>query len=356
MSLTFGDFAYDAPNESFANDFGRPLSEIKLLVVDQNGEIHIGPFMEIIDFFQKGDHLVWNDVGISESRLSGITEPDGVGIDISFQIPQDDFVWEVVIFSDTGMPPESGEFSLLSGTIKGEFLGKDEEFDGGYWIKRNTYQAYRGKVKIDHDEPALRALLEQSGKYMHPWYNDLNSYSPEQLNPVITEKTGAALLSEPSRRFSQPMIDELTNKGVEHVKVSLYMNFSWNVPQADVRLSDYHMNEERIVVGESAVESLQRAMDKKNQIISIGTSGVRALESIDKPLHPFDGKTDIFISPEHEMKYCDALLTNLHNTMDTHLIMAAAFCRQERIMAAYDRAVKEKMRFGIFGDSMLVFK
>jgi len=166
MSLTFGDFAYDAPNESFANDFGRPLSEVKLLVVDANGEIHIKPFTEVTDFFHKDDYLVWNDVGISKSRLSGTAEPGEVNIDVSFQIPQDDFIWEVVIFSDAGMPPESGKFSLLSGTIKGEFLGKDEEFDGGYWIKRNVYQAYRGKVKIDQDEQALRTVLEQSGKYI----------------------------------------------------------------------------------------------------------------------------------------------------------------------------------------------
>jgi S-adenosylmethionine:tRNA ribosyltransferase-isomerase len=193
------------------------------------------------------------------------------------------------------------------------------------------------------------------GEYMQPWYADLSALAPSELNPQVSDIERGVLLSEPSRRFTSEMLDELRRKKVQSVFVSLAMSFSWNQSKPDMRLSDYKMNAEEFELPAESAEILRTALAERSRIISIGTSCVRVLESVSVPPSAVRSRTNLFISPGFEFRYCDALLTNLHNSMGTHVIMASAFGGRELVIEACRQAVKENYRFGIFGDSMLVF-
>ena len=110
-------------------------------------------------------------------------------------------------------------------------------------------------------------------------------------------------------------------------------------------------------IGEEAAEIVNKAKDNKYRICAVGTTVVRTLESSVSTtgyLKPFDGWTNKFIFPPYEFKVPDMMISNFHLPYSTLLMMVAAFTGYDLLFDAYKTAVKEKYRFGTYGDAMLV--
>jgi S-adenosylmethionine:tRNA ribosyltransferase-isomerase len=352
--LRFQDFAFDATPAHFQGE-QRAIEDIRLIVVDAvTGTIHHDWMPNIGTYFRSNDTLIWNDVGISRSRLQG-TAGTKKSVDICFLLKDthDDHVWDVVVLAEQDLPVD-GTFALAGGSIYGEFLGKTLDFDGSYYIERGRYQGYRGRVRIQASPEVLRHVLETSGKYMHPWYVNLNELPESILNPITALKPGSVLLSEPARRFTAEMLTDLRNRQVAFMSVSLALSFSWQEFTPNQRLKDYAMSAEEYAISPEAVDLLMRSLKEQRRIVSIGTSGIRVLESLPIPPVPASGRTTLFVSPGFRFKYCDALLTNLHNPKGTHVIMACAVGGRELVLEACRQAADRQYRFGINGDSMLI--
>ncbi len=235
-------------------------------------------------------------------------------------------------------------------------LGKSKAFDGSYWVEHHRYVGYRGWIEVEQSPAEIRALLEKEGHYMQPWYADLNGLVAEQRNPFLATRPGGILLSEPSRRITPDMLQGFEARGISKTFISLWMSFSWNQAQAGTDLKDYSMNEEEFEVLPEALDQVTTARSAKRRVISVGTSGVRALESLAHPPQPCRRRTDLFIQPGFDFRFCDGMLTNLHNSMGTHVIMASAFGGAELVIEACRQAVERGYYFGIHGDSMLVLR
>ncbi len=353
-SLTFNDFAFDLPQELFKNDSFRSTNDIRLIVVDSvNETIKHDMFRNVTDYFDQNDLLVFNDSGITPSRLTAKLE-NGECIDICFLMKslEKENQWETIVLYEDSNP--IGNIFDIEGVIKGKVIKKTLDFDGGYWVEKDRYKGFRGFVEINVDEVSLRKLLNKQGKLMHPWYADLNNLKVTKLNPYMSSRTGSVLLSEPSRRITKEMIDIMNQKGVTYMKPTLNMSFSWQLVYSEQKLEDYHMNYEEFRVEQEDIDILEKAVKENKRIVSVGTSGARILESLDVPPKAVNSRTNIFIAPGHKFKYTDCLLTNLHNSMGTHVVMASAFANRELVLEACNIAVKDGYRFGIYGDSMLV--
>lgn len=355
--LRFRDFDFPVSDKQFQPP-QRRVDDIRLLVADAatNSLIH-DHFINLPSYFDHRDVLVWNNAGIGRSRLQGSTS-HGVGIDLCFLLQHEqrgNGVWEAVILSEEHPTPRKGSFSLADGAVKGELLGWLQEFDASYWVKRNHYDGYRGLVRISPSPEELRKILDQHGLLMHPWYTDLNELPSNVLNPVGTSRPTSTLLSEPARRIDQDMRNKLIAQGIRSIWPSLFMSFSWRQAAPKMRLIDYEMNDEEFEISDSDVAALRSYLAEGYRVTSIGTSGVRVLESLDTLSSGKRGRTGVFIAPGFHLRHVHGLLTNLHNPMGTHIIMAAAFGGHDFIMHAYREAVKEGYYFGIHGDSMLVF-
>ena len=68
----------------------------------------------------------------------------------------------------------------------------------------------------------------------------------------------------------------------------------------------------------------------------------------------YEGRTRCFIYPPYNFRLVDALLTNFHLPKSTLLLLVSAFAGRERILSAYEEAVREKYRFYSYGDAMLI--
>lgn len=87
--------------------------------------------------------------------------------------------------------------------------------------------------------------------------------------------------------------------------------------------------------------------------VAVGTTSCRALESW-AATGRTSGWTELFIRPPYEFKAVKALLTNFHLPKSTLLMLVCAFAGRERVLAAYEAAVKERYRFFSYGDAMLI--
>ena len=61
------------------------------------------------------------------------------------------------------------------------------------------------------------------------------------------------------------------------------------------------------------------------------------------------------IYPGYTFKGIDAIITNFHLPESTLIMLISAFSSREKVLAAYEEAVKERYRFFSFGDAMFIY-
>jgi S-adenosylmethionine:tRNA ribosyltransferase-isomerase len=354
QTLCFRDFDFKVADRQFARGPTAP-EDVRLVVVDaRDGSIAHDTFPNLASYFGSDDLLLENSAGIGRSRLQGVAD-NGVRIDVCFLLDRSENCWECVMLGDGVQAPEAGAFELAGGAVKGRIIERTQDFDGPYWIEKNRYHGYRGLVEISVGPKTLRAELDARGSYMHPWYTNLNDLPEETLNPAGITSATAALLAEPARRMNGEIRNALHARGVDRAVITLFMSFSWQQSRPDQRLADYQMNPEEIAMAEDEVAKLRSALAAGKRVTGIGTSGIRVVESLPSLERGYSGLTDCFVAPGFRFRHSHGLLTNLHNPMGTHVIMAAAIGGHDLVMKAYRECVELGYHFGIHGDSMLVF-
>ena len=117
------------------------------------------------------------------------------------------------------------------------------------------------------------------------------------------------------------------------------------------------MDSEYFEVSPQTSMAINQAKKRHKKIIAVGTSTVRALETIaisGFQVTPKRGWTDKFIYPPYDFKMVDAMITNFHQPKSTLLMMVSAFADRDLIMKAYKEAKKNNYRFLSYGDAMLI--
>ncbi|MFZ4583310.1 MAG: S-adenosylmethionine:tRNA ribosyltransferase-isomerase, partial [Paludibacter sp.] len=97
--------------------------------------------------------------------------------------------------------------------------------------------------------------------------------------------------------------------------------------------------------------------DENRSICAVGTTVMRALETVvgtEGKIKAYEGWTNKFIFPPYDFTVANALITNFHLPYSTLLMLAASFGGYDSVMNAYEVAIKEGYRFGVYGDAMLI--
>ena len=119
------------------------------------------------------------------------------------------------------------------------------------------------------------------------------------------------------------------------------------------------MHAERAVLSAGTAAHLNEAHAAGGRIVAVGTTSLRTLESAASPdgvLHPFDGETDIFITPGYRFRAVDALLTNFHLPRSTLFMLVSAFMGLDAMKRAYREAIAQGYRFYSYGDACLLLR
>ena len=179
----------------------------------------------------------------------------------------------------------------------------------------------------------------------------------ENYQTIFAKHEGAVAAPTAGMHFSRELMKRMEIKGIDFAYITLHVGLG-NFREVDVEdLTKHKMDSEQIFVTPETVKIVNNAKDEKHKICAVGTTVVRTLESCVTTkgrLTEFEGWTNKFIFPPYDFSVPDAFISNFHLPYSTLLMMVAAFGGYEYVMEAYNQAVKEKYRFGTYGDAMLI--
>ena len=336
------DFYYDLPEELIAQHPLKNRSDSRLMLLNKdNGEIEHKHFYDIINYLNPGDVLVLNNTKVMPARLFGHRENKDEKIEVLLLKQKEDDIWECL--TKPGKKTKIGSKIIFSDKLKAEVVDISE--DGSRYIKF----FYNG---------IFNEILDELGEMPLPPYIKEKLEDKSRYQTIYSKVEGSAAAPTAGLHFTEKLLEEIKNKGTDIVYLTLHIGLGTFRPVKADRIEDHQMHSEYYILNEDAAKRINKARENGNRVIAVGTTSVRTLESIaadDGRLSEKSGWTDIFIYPGYKFKAVDALITNFHLPESTLVMLVSAFASKEKILNAYNEAIKEKYRFFSFGDAMFIY-
>ena len=341
------DFHYELPEELIAQAPLPERSASRLLLVPpgdaalSSGEFADMGVRDLPSLLQPGDLLVFNDTRVIPARLFGNKATGGrVEILIERLLANNEARAQLGVSKS----PKPGSRIALDAGGEAEVLARD---DAGFW-----------HLRFHLPEPLENWLLHAGRLPLPPYIQrEPGADDAERYQTVFAKEVGAVAAPTAGLHFDDALLDALRARGIEFGHVTLHVGAGTFQPMRVDDIHEHRMHSEWINVGAELVQQVRRTRASGGRVVAIGTTVLRALESalVDGELQPFAGDTSIFICPGYRIRSVDALLTNFHLPESTLLMLVSAFAGKERIVAAYEHAVRERYRFFSYGDAMLLF-
>ncbi len=336
------DFRYDLPQELIAQDPLEDRSSSRLLVLDKDtGEITHKHFYDIIDYLDEGDCLVLNETKVIPARLMGVKKDTGAVVEILLLKRKSKTVWECLVKPGkkcrVGAVIEFGE-GLLTGTVS-------DIVEEGNRI-----------IEFEFDG-IFEEILDKLGTMPLPPYITHTLKDRNRYQTVYAKNDGSAAAPTAGLHFTKELLKDIEDKGVKLAKVTLHVGLGTFRPVKVSDVRQHHMHSEFFQVSKEAADIINSTRANGKRVICVGTTSTRTVESAsdDKGyLKETSGWTDIFIYPGYKFKVSDALITNFHLPESTLVMLVSALAGREKVLHAYEEAVKEKYRFFSFGDAMFI--
>jgi len=342
------DFHFDLPEELIAKAPKEDRASSRLLQLNGNsGDIDHHIFADIVNLVEPGDLLIFNNTRVIPARLFGQKESGGK-VEILVERLLDEH--SVLAHVRANKSPKPGNVLVLEGEVRAEMVARHDDLF---------------ELKFLGDETVLSAL-ERKGHMPLPPYIDRpdTEEDKERYQTVYNEKPGAVAAPTAGLHFTDALLQQLKDKGVQTEFVTLHVGAGTFQSVRVDNVEEHKMHSEYAEVPQSVVDAIVATKKAGNRVIAVGTTSVRSVESaawksgIDRTeiteLKPFTGETDIFIYPGFEFKVIDAMVTNFHLPESTLIMLVSAFAGQDNILKAYNEAVAEKYRFFSYGDAMLL--
>ncbi len=348
--MKLSQFKYTLPQELIALYPAENRDESRLMVLHkETGEIEHKVFKDLVGYFREHDVLVFNNTKVFPARLYGNKEKTGAEIEVFLlrELNREQRLWDVLVDPARkiriGNKLYFGENDVLVAEVIDNTTSRGRTlrflFDGTYEEFKQTLYSL-----------GVTPLPKFINRPVEPEDN-------ERYQTIFAKHEGAVAAPTAGLHFSRELLKRLEIVGVEFAEITLHVGLG-NFRSVDVEdLTKHKVDSERIIISEEAAVLINRAKERKSRICAVGTTVVRTLESSVSTLgmvKPFNGWTNKFIFPPYEFRVPDMLVSNFHLPYSTLLMMVAAFAGYNQLFDAYRLAVKEKYRFGTYGDAMLI--
>ena len=316
-----------------------------LFLERKSGKISNHNFTEIVSLLPKSSCLVINNTKVLPARIPGKRQSGGK--------------IEALLIEENN----NGDWSAIvrkAGRIK---QGERLEFCDGKLLAKAKERLEEGEWILEFEETeCLKELLEDVGLPPLPPYierrkaSDLqNTKDRERYQTCFATEPGAIAAPTAGLHFTPEILTEIGNRGIDILEITLHVGLGTfsSIDQEDIR--KHKMHAEFFSVSSQTLLQLQVYQNNNKQIINIGTTSVRVLETLVRQnFQESSGWTEIFIYPPCKFKMTDGLLTNFHLPKSTLMLLVSAFCGREFLLSSYQHAVAEKYRFFSYGDCMLI--
>lgn len=339
-NLKTTDFDYHLPEARIAQTPLEPRHNSRLLVLRRNQpELEHSHFWNIGAYLHPGDLLVINRTRVIPARIYAV-KPTGGKAEILLLRRVDALTWEALV----------GGKRILT--------GKTLTIESG--LLAEVVENLEGSRRLIRFSQPVEPFLPAIGQMPLPPYIHTRLQNPERYQTVYADQPGSAAAPTAGLHFTPELMQQLTAHGVRFAEVTLHVGLDTFAPVTEEDPSTHQIHTEWCEVKEDVVDAVRLTKQQGGRVIAVGTTSVRTLESAaryastDEVLRPFAGATDLFILPGYTFKVVDAMITNFHLPKSTLLMLVSAFAGRERMLAAYEEAVRLEYRFFSFGDAMLI--
>jgi S-adenosylmethionine:tRNA ribosyltransferase-isomerase len=219
-----------------------------------------------------------------------------------------------------------------------------------------------GSLLLDFEgEEPVELLLERAGRMPLPPYIAGRRKTDERdagdYQTMFAREAGAVAAPTAALHFTPGLMEALAAAGIGHETLTLHVGAGTFLPVKAEDTGDHVMHSEWGRIDSAAAARLNAARVKGGRVIAVGTTSLRLLESAageDGEVRPFEGDTDIFITPGYGFRAVDGLLTNFHLPRSTLFMLVCALMGRETMQAAYAHAIGEGYRFYSYGDASLL--
>ena len=348
--MKLSDFDFDLPEGLIATRPAKPRSSARLLLA-KGDRISDRRVSDLIEILRPGDRLVLNDTKVIPARLSGLRHrvgaegETGARIEVTLLEPKADGSWAALLKPLKKI--RDGEEIVFSPALSATLVGRGE----GQGLLRFNLT----------DEDFDAALAEAGAMPLPPYIAALRA--PDEADKtdyqtVWASRSGAVAAPTASLHFDEPLLAALAAKGVGFTHVTLHVGAGTFLPVKVDDIRDHKMHAEWGEVTAQAVAEIEATMAAGGRVIPVGTTALRLIESAARTGHlkPWQGETDIFITPGFEFRVADGLMTNFHLPKSTLMMLVSAVMGVDRIRRIYAHAISEGYRFFSYGDASLLLQ
>ena len=263
--------------------------------------------------------------------------------------------WQVMLESRGSL--RAGEAIALTDESQLELV---ERLGDGCWLGRLDSRSGDLVLLEQIGSPPLPPYIRRARKLRHQ--PTVQVQDVDRYNTVYATDPGSVAAPTAGLHFTEALLADLDAAGVVRTSLTLHVGLGTFAPIRTERVEDHPIHAEHISIPSETVDALRQARKRDMRIIPIGTTSVRALESLPDDLPDcdrFTTSTDLFITPADDgfaFRFTDALMTNFHLPRSTLLALVAALpgVGIERLLGWYRRAIEERCRFYSYGDAMLI--
>ena len=343
-------FNFDLPEELLVDRPAANRDESRLMVINRKtGTFEHKMFKDVIDYFDDGDVMIFNNTKVFPARMYGNKEKTGARIEVFLlrELSKDNLLWDVLV--------DPARKIRIGNKL---YFGEDESLVAEV-IDNTTSRGRTLRFLFDGTYEMFRSKLQELGETPLPKYINRvpDSEDTERYQTIYAKHEGAVAAPTAGLHFSRELMKRLEIVGVDFAELTLHVGLGTFRPVEVEDLSKHKMDSEQVIIPEETVNIINRGIENKRKICAVGTTSMRSVESsvtTQNLITPFNGWTNKFIYPPYNFKIANCMITNFHTPKSTLMMMACAFGGYDLIMEAYAEAVKEKYHFFTYGDAMLI--
>ena len=347
--MNVADFDFELPDELIAQEPSPVRGGSRLLVLHRHtGSLEHTEFSALPQYLEPGDLLVVNNTKVFPARLLGRRVPSGGAVEALLLGPAGGDTWEALVHPGQKLKPGARVVFERAGTrLNGEILA-------AHFFGRRTVRLWTD------DGSAVTCAIDRVGHIPLPPYikRDDRDSDRERYQTVYARERGSVAAPTAGLHFTDGVLDALSARGIERIEITLHVGYGTFKPVRAEQVEDHVVDPETFTVSAGAAAALTRARRESRRIIAVGTTTVRALESLviaaDGSVTPASGETRLFIHPGHAFQTVTGMVTNFHLPKSSLLMLVSALAGRDRVLAAYREAVARRYRFYSYGDAMLV--
>jgi S-adenosylmethionine:tRNA ribosyltransferase-isomerase len=348
--MKLSQYKYNLPQDLIAKYPTENRDESRLMVLNRKTKkIEHRIFKEIIDYTNEGDVFVFNNTKVFPARLYGNKEKTGAEIEVFLlrELNKEQRLWDVLV--------DPARKIRIGNKL---YFGEDDVLVAEV-IDNTTSRGRTLRFLFDGSYDEFKATLYRLGETPLPKFihREVVPEDRDRYQTVFAKHEGAVAAPTAGLHFSRELLKRLEIKGVDFAEITLHVGLG-NFRTVDVEdLTKHKMDSEQINIPMDAVDTVNNAKQNRKNVCAVGTTVLRTLESsvsTDGFLKPYSGWTNKFIFPPYDFSVPNMMVTNFHLPLSTLLMMVSAFAGYDFLFDAYKLAIKEKYRFGTYGDAMLI--